>query len=312
MQAGSAYFAPEQLKPRARIDHRADQFSLAAICYETLTGMCPFCADTPSEVARRLLELVPQPPSQIMSEVPSAVDAVLMRALSKDPMERYSNISQLGQALENAAAAVSIQARARRQTPSPSARENVYRVRPGDMAHARTEPSPSFLGELRAGADTPTPIRSEPEPSRQPPPKSAPTNAAPTNADERARRLATAARQALTEGDLDAAVSSAEELLEHALLYRSDDRVLAVLRTHFTLLDRIFSQRIGPLDRRVVPGPASEGPTRPTLAPAAHALLDAARAGITLHDLVERSRLPRRDAIRLIAGLMRRRVITAE
>jgi hypothetical protein len=300
LQPGAAYFAPEQLKSRARLDQRVDQFSLSAICYEMLTGSCPFAADDPAEVARRLLELDPQPPSRIAPNLPSAVDAVLLRALRKDPMERYSNISQLGQALENAAAAT--QSRTRRSTPSAPAAGS-YRMRPSDAAHARTEPAPAFLAALRAAADEPA------LPPEGPPPRSEAWRA---DAHERARRLAARARDTAAGADLDAAVASAEELFAHALAHQGDVRVIEVLRTHFALLDRVFTQRVGALDRRLLPGPAAEGPSRPELAPVAHAMLEAARAGSTLRDLLDRARMPRRDAIRVLAGLMRRGVIRAE
>jgi serine/threonine protein kinase len=307
LRPGAAYFAPEQLKSRARVDHRVDQFSLATICYEMLTGSCPFAAENPSEVAQRLLELEPEAPSRVAAGVPTAVDSVLLRALRKDPMDRYPNISQLGQALENATAAASIRARSRRPTPStPSGATGAYRVRPGDTAHAQTEPAPAYLDALRAAADLRPPARSTtPEPAPRP-------NAGSSDAYERARRLAARARESARGGALDAAVAHAEKLFAHALLHQADARVLEVLRTHFTLLDRIFAQRLGELDRRVLPGPTSEGSARPELAPAAHALLDAARSGSTLRELVERSRMPRRDAIRLLAGLMRRGVIRTE
>jgi serine/threonine protein kinase len=306
LRPGAAYFAPEQLKSRSRLDHRVDQFSLAVICYEMLTGICPFASDDAAEVARRLLELEPPAPSRVSATVPSAVDSVLLRALRKEPMERYANISQLGLALENAMAAASIQARSRRPTPSEPAAAGAYRVRPDDTAHARTEPASAYLASLRVAADRP------PAPATTPtPPPVARTGALP-DAYERARRLAAQAREAASRGNLDGAVGLAEELFAHALLHQANVRVIEVLRTHFSLLDRIFTQRLGELDRRVLPGPASEGPERPELAPAAHALLDAARSGSTLRELVDRSRMPRRDAIRLLAGLLRRDVIRAE
>lgn len=313
--AVGAYFAPEQLRPHGRADHRADQFALGAITYEMLTGKSPFSAASAADVAQRILSADPPPPSRAAANVPDAVDSVVLRALAKDPMARYANVSQLGQALENAAAAASIQSRSRRHTPSSAPEASAYSVRTAHadsrLAHARTAPAPVVdLEPERARAET------QPEPLAPPSssdgrsgrPVSEPR---PVDAVTRARQLADGARHSLTAGELDGAVARAEQLFEHALTHQSDARVLEVLRTHFALLDRIFSQRLGEMERRVVAGPAAEGSSRPELSPAACALLEMARSGVTLRELLARAEMPRRDAIRVIAGLLRRRVLVA-
>ncbi len=280
--AGAAYSAPEQLDPRCRVDHRADQFALATITYEMLTGVSPFMSDSAALVAARIRTETPPPVSTVKSGIPDVVDAVLARAMEKDPLDRYPNMSALGQALENAAAAATVGPKSRRQTPS-SVPNAIYRVRPDDPARASTEPGTRELAELRQQHDLPA---SERTPVM------------------RARGLANDLRQALAAGDLDMAVARGEDLFEHALAHTGDGDVLDVLRTNFHLLDNSFAARLGDLDRSV-----SVRGDSPDLAPAARALLEAARTGASLRELVDRSSIPRRDTIRLLAGLMRRGLI---
>jgi serine/threonine protein kinase len=71
------YMAPEQ-RHRLDVDERADQYSLAAVVYELLTG------DKPLGVIK--------PPSELNNIVPAAADAVVLRALARDPDERYSDV----------------------------------------------------------------------------------------------------------------------------------------------------------------------------------------------------------------------------
>ena len=71
------YVSPEQ-RYRLRVDERADQYSLAALAYELLTGECPVG--------------IIRPPSGLNHRLPRGVDAVLLRALQEDPDDRYPTI----------------------------------------------------------------------------------------------------------------------------------------------------------------------------------------------------------------------------
>ena len=57
--------------------------------YEALTGRVPFEAETPVAVALKQISEPPRPPSQLNPQVPPALDAVVLRALAKDPAARY-------------------------------------------------------------------------------------------------------------------------------------------------------------------------------------------------------------------------------
>lgn len=98
------YMAPEQASGRNDlVDARSDQYSLAVVAYEMLTGSQPFDDDDLKVVLKRATSLDPTPPSSFVPWVPCALDAVLGRALAKDPAKRFEDILQF--AREFAAAA---------------------------------------------------------------------------------------------------------------------------------------------------------------------------------------------------------------
>src|SRR4051794_1414886 len=102
--AGTPQFmSPEQACGlREQIDHRSDQFSLAAIAYVLLTGREPFTGDNPIAVLYEVVNHDPPPPSQINPALGPAVDAVVMRGLAKESADRYPNVLAFASALRAA------------------------------------------------------------------------------------------------------------------------------------------------------------------------------------------------------------------
>jgi serine/threonine-protein kinase len=114
------YMAPEQARGDRTIDHRADLFALGAVYYEALTGAAPFQGKTPNAVLRSiLLDEIPSPRER-NPDLPDAVCRVLVRALAKDPDERFQSGSELATALERAVAGhdVDISAAGAQGTPA--------------------------------------------------------------------------------------------------------------------------------------------------------------------------------------------------
>jgi serine/threonine protein kinase len=102
--AGTPQFmSPEQACGlREQIDHRSDQFSLAAIAYMVLTGREPFRGENPIAVLYEVVHSDPVPPSQIVPELGPEIDAVIMRGLAKTSSDRYTNVTAFASALRAA------------------------------------------------------------------------------------------------------------------------------------------------------------------------------------------------------------------
>ena len=97
------YMSPEQVQGLA-IDGRSDQFSLAVIAYEILTGERPFTGEHLSTVVYRIVAEEPAEAQRINSTLTPQIDAVLRRGLAKKPEDRYPNCSNFVGALEMACA----------------------------------------------------------------------------------------------------------------------------------------------------------------------------------------------------------------
>ncbi len=95
------YMAPEQLEGRP-LDQRADIYSLGVLLYELLTGTAPFHAETPYSVAAKVLTEPIVPPSALQPRLWPEIEAVVMRALSRHPRDRYPDIPAFAAALRQA------------------------------------------------------------------------------------------------------------------------------------------------------------------------------------------------------------------
>ena len=88
------YLSPEQARG-APVDQRSDIYSVGILLYELLTGAVPFTGDTPVEIAMKHLSAVPDPPSKKRPDVPRGLDLAVIRALAKDPAERYQSAEEM-------------------------------------------------------------------------------------------------------------------------------------------------------------------------------------------------------------------------
>jgi eukaryotic-like serine/threonine-protein kinase len=96
------YLSPEQARG-GEVDPRSDLYSLGIVLYELLTGKTPFDGETPVEIAMKHLSQPPKPPSKLRRDVPPELDAVVLRALSKNPDDRYQNADEMEADLERVA-----------------------------------------------------------------------------------------------------------------------------------------------------------------------------------------------------------------
>jgi len=98
-----SYMSPEQIEIRP-VDGRSDQFSLAVLAFELLTGQRPFQADSMATVAHQIV-YGPRPSAHAANpSLPEAVDPVLTRALRRAPEERFANCTEFASSLATAVA----------------------------------------------------------------------------------------------------------------------------------------------------------------------------------------------------------------
>ncbi|WP_353112402.1 Stk1 family PASTA domain-containing Ser/Thr kinase [Microbacterium sp.] len=101
----AAYFSPEQAKGE-NVDARTDLYSAGVVLYEMLTGRQPFRGDSPVAVAYQHVSETPVPPTEVNEQVPGALDAVVLRAMAKDPYQRFPDAASFRSALDAAATGV--------------------------------------------------------------------------------------------------------------------------------------------------------------------------------------------------------------
>ena len=159
------YMSPEQCKALKTVDERSDIYSLGITLYQMATGMVPFYADSAFDIMMAHVQTPPPPPRELVEGISAPLESVILKALAKDPDERYADAQALKTALLATAQAERESARlknnreAERPVPTPSA--EYAAVRPGrsslvvkEMRQARE----SVPSEHRAAADSDTEV----------------------------------------------------------------------------------------------------------------------------------------------------------
>jgi len=90
----AAYFSPEQAEGKT-VDARSDIYSLGVVLYEMAAGRPPFTGDSPVAVASKHVRDQPEMPRAIYPACPAALEAVIMKAMAKDPASRYGSAEEL-------------------------------------------------------------------------------------------------------------------------------------------------------------------------------------------------------------------------
>ncbi len=94
------YMAPEQ--SNGLHDYRSDIYSLGVVLYQMLTGRVPFTAESPVAISLKHIQTQPPPPRQLNADIPQAIEDVILKALEKDPNERYQEARILSAAYKKA------------------------------------------------------------------------------------------------------------------------------------------------------------------------------------------------------------------
>src|SRR3989440_6851942 len=96
-----AYMSPEQIRMEP-LTHQTDIYSLGVTMYKLLTGRLPFTVSTQAALTYAILNTEPQRPALVRPDVPGLLDAVVMKALAKDPAARYPSWLEFGKDLGQA------------------------------------------------------------------------------------------------------------------------------------------------------------------------------------------------------------------
>ncbi|MCC6994557.1 MAG: serine/threonine protein kinase [Deltaproteobacteria bacterium] len=94
-----AYMSPEQCRGSGSVDARTDVYSLGCVLYEMATGRMPFAHEGMGELLMAHMVEAPRPPRELSPELPAELEAVILRALAKDPAQRQQSMDELGREL---------------------------------------------------------------------------------------------------------------------------------------------------------------------------------------------------------------------
>jgi serine/threonine-protein kinase len=94
------YMSPEQIRGSAEVDHRTDVYAFGVILYEALTGQVPFDADAYSALILEIATGTPKRPRELRAELPAELEAVVLKAMAREPQQRYPDVESLARALE--------------------------------------------------------------------------------------------------------------------------------------------------------------------------------------------------------------------
>jgi serine/threonine protein kinase len=287
------YMAPEQaLGKTASVDHRGDQYALAVIAFEMLSGQTPFSGDDLVEVLQKVVSAAVPPIERFAPHVSPLVGVVLNRGLEKDPAARYPTVLDF---------ALAFSAACEDCLPVPAS---------AALGSARTVPA--------SGPTSPAPPMHPTPPANLPADERLQTGPQKRMASNRFVNASTMAgnvsmqdipesleraRQALGLGDLNLAVAYAESAIRLAEMFDTSEAQLLV-DAESMLIDHIFETRIGSLRQRlsVVSVPSN---LDSRVSPEQAFLLSRLDGGASVEEVLDLSPLSRHDTLRQLLALLR-------
>ena len=141
------YLSPEQIRGGLP-DKRSDQYTVGCVLFEMLCGRAPFIGVTPDGIADAHQREAPRAPSEYNRSIPRDVDAIVLKALSKNPANRYDTAEQMRADLQRVSAGRPAQAGQQLGTPAGAGAPppTAPRTRPVATPLATTPPAPSGPG----------------------------------------------------------------------------------------------------------------------------------------------------------------------
>jgi serine/threonine-protein kinase len=103
------YLSPEQARGEA-VDARSDVYATGCVLYELLTGEPPFTGDSPVAIAYQHVREAPRPPSEVHPGLPKEMDSIVLKALNKNPLNRYQTAAEMRSDLVRALSGQAVQA----------------------------------------------------------------------------------------------------------------------------------------------------------------------------------------------------------
>jgi beta-lactam-binding protein with PASTA domain/predicted Ser/Thr protein kinase len=134
------YLSPEQARGES-VDARSDVYSTGCLLYELLTGQPPFTGDSPVSVAYQHVREDPVPPSQVNPDVTPTIDSIVLKAMAKNPANRYQSAGDMRADMLRAAAGRPVSA-----TPVMSAAERTELIAPAGRANGSMLPADDRRG----------------------------------------------------------------------------------------------------------------------------------------------------------------------
>ena len=105
----ASYLSPEQAQGNP-VDPRSDVYALGCVLYEMLTGSAPFTGDSPLSIAYKHVRENPEPPSHLNPDVSQELDAIVLKAMAKNPDNRFSSAAEMREDLARFLAGQKVQA----------------------------------------------------------------------------------------------------------------------------------------------------------------------------------------------------------
>jgi serine/threonine-protein kinase len=102
------YLSPEQARDSATASAASDLYSVGVVLYEMLTGKVPFTGETLMEITMKHREEVPKPPSELEPSIPEELDQIVLRALAKDPADRFQSAEEFSEELDRSTAGLPV------------------------------------------------------------------------------------------------------------------------------------------------------------------------------------------------------------